>query len=101
VRKGRLDEAKEAGQLRADADTAALARYFWNGWEGVVVRCRARCKVRLRRTTTALGGAWFAAKPNTAAPQSRLSLAAVRGLPATHERDLIVLGLDDAACQAL
>jgi hypothetical protein len=26
VRKGRLDEANEAGQIRADADTAALAQ---------------------------------------------------------------------------
>ena len=37
MRKGRLDEAKEAGQIRADADTAALARSFWNAWEGAVL----------------------------------------------------------------
>jgi TetR/AcrR family transcriptional repressor of nem operon len=32
-----LDEAKEAGHIRADADTAALSRYFWNAWEGAVL----------------------------------------------------------------
>jgi TetR/AcrR family transcriptional regulator, transcriptional repressor for nem operon len=32
-----LDEARQAGQIRADADTAALARYFWNAWEGAVL----------------------------------------------------------------
>jgi len=32
-----LDEAKAAGQIRIDADTDALARYFWNAWEGAVL----------------------------------------------------------------
>ncbi|MDR3096711.1 MAG: TetR/AcrR family transcriptional regulator [Paraburkholderia sp.] len=32
-----LDEAKAAGEIAPDADTAALARYFWNAWEGAVL----------------------------------------------------------------
>jgi TetR/AcrR family transcriptional repressor of nem operon len=32
-----LDEAQQAGQIRADANTTALARYFWNAWEGAVL----------------------------------------------------------------
>jgi TetR/AcrR family transcriptional repressor of nem operon len=32
-----IEEGKAAGQIRADADAAALARYFWNAWEGAVL----------------------------------------------------------------
>lgn len=32
-----LDEAKEQGAIRADADTVFLARYFWSVWEGAVM----------------------------------------------------------------
>ncbi|HKT96183.1 MAG TPA: TetR family transcriptional regulator C-terminal domain-containing protein [Paraburkholderia sp.] len=32
-----LDEAKAAGEIAPEADTAALARYFWNAWEGAVL----------------------------------------------------------------
>ena len=32
-----LDEAKAAGQIKPEADTEALARYFWNTWEGAVL----------------------------------------------------------------
>ncbi|MEG2804955.1 TetR family transcriptional regulator C-terminal domain-containing protein [Stenotrophomonas sp.] len=35
-----LHDAQAAGQLRADADCATLARYFWMGWEGAVLRAR-------------------------------------------------------------
>jgi TetR/AcrR family transcriptional repressor of nem operon len=32
-----LEEGKRAGEIRADVDTAALARYFWSAWEGAVL----------------------------------------------------------------
>ncbi|QRX80839.1 TetR/AcrR family transcriptional regulator [Glaciimonas sp. PAMC28666] len=32
-----LDEAKVTGDLRADVNTEALARYFWIAWEGAVL----------------------------------------------------------------
>ncbi|PUA18455.1 TetR/AcrR family transcriptional regulator [Glaciimonas sp. PCH181] len=32
-----LDEAKVTGHLRADANSEALARYFWIAWEGAVL----------------------------------------------------------------
>ncbi|SAL83198.1 TetR family transcriptional regulator [Caballeronia arvi] len=32
-----LEEGKANGEIRADADTAALSRYFWNAWEGAVM----------------------------------------------------------------
>ncbi|BCQ26447.1 TetR family transcriptional regulator C-terminal domain-containing protein [Caballeronia sp. NK8] len=32
-----LEEGKASGEIRADADTAALSRYFWNAWEGAVM----------------------------------------------------------------
>lgn len=32
-----LDEGKQIGEIRKDADTAALSRYFWNAWEGAVM----------------------------------------------------------------
>lgn len=32
-----LDEAKETGHIHADLDTACLAQYFWNAWEGAVL----------------------------------------------------------------
>ncbi|KMY86261.1 Transcriptional regulator, TetR family [Candidatus Paraburkholderia calva] len=32
-----LEESKASGEIRADADTAALSRYFWNAWEGAVM----------------------------------------------------------------
>ncbi|OZI30082.1 TetR family transcriptional regulator [Bordetella genomosp. 10] len=32
--------ARDAGQIRKDADCAALARFFWIGWEGAVLRAR-------------------------------------------------------------
>lgn len=35
-----LREAADEGQLRAGADCAALAAYFWIGWEGAVLRAR-------------------------------------------------------------
>lgn len=35
-----LDAAKAAGELAGDADTARLARLFWIGWEGAVLRAK-------------------------------------------------------------
>ncbi|NVK40736.1 MAG: TetR family transcriptional regulator C-terminal domain-containing protein [Oceanospirillaceae bacterium] len=35
-----LEEARDNGTLTADADCAALAEYFWIGWEGAVMRAR-------------------------------------------------------------
>ncbi|SAK99779.1 TetR family transcriptional regulator [Caballeronia fortuita] len=32
-----LEEGKTSGEIHADADTAALSRYFWNAWEGAVM----------------------------------------------------------------
>ncbi|MDN7451320.1 TetR family transcriptional regulator C-terminal domain-containing protein [Burkholderia multivorans] len=32
-----LEEGKRVGEIREDADTEALARYFWNAWEGAVM----------------------------------------------------------------
>ncbi|CAD6548121.1 acrylate utilization transcriptional regulator AcuR [Paraburkholderia metrosideri] len=32
-----LEEGKQVGEIREDADTAALSRYFWNAWEGAVM----------------------------------------------------------------
>jgi len=32
-----LEEGKRCGEIRADADTTALSRYFWNAWEGAVM----------------------------------------------------------------
>ncbi|WP_321943858.1 MULTISPECIES: TetR/AcrR family transcriptional regulator [Paraburkholderia] len=32
-----LEEGKRVGEIRQDADTTALARYFWNAWEGAVM----------------------------------------------------------------
>lgn len=32
-----LEEGKASGEIRADADTVALSRYFWNAWEGAVM----------------------------------------------------------------
>lgn len=32
-----LEEGKRSGEIRADADTEALARYFWSAWEGAVL----------------------------------------------------------------
>lgn len=37
-----LDQAVADGALSADADTASLARVFWMGWEGAVLRARLR-----------------------------------------------------------
>ena len=35
-----LDAAKQAGEMAADCDSAALAHAFWIGWEGAVLRAR-------------------------------------------------------------
>lgn len=35
-----LDEARGSGELAASADCAALAAFFWIGWEGAVLRAR-------------------------------------------------------------
>ncbi|GGO77557.1 TetR family transcriptional regulator [Marinobacterium nitratireducens] len=35
-----LREARDCGDLAADADCDALAEYFWIGWEGAVMRAR-------------------------------------------------------------
>lgn len=35
-----LRDAQQAGQLAPDADPAELARVFWIGWEGAVLRAR-------------------------------------------------------------
>lgn len=35
-----LDEARRAGQLRADCQCAELAAFFWIGWEGAVLRAK-------------------------------------------------------------
>ncbi|WP_053299200.1 TetR/AcrR family transcriptional regulator [Burkholderia multivorans] len=32
-----LEEGKRVGEIREDADTVVLARYFWNAWEGAVM----------------------------------------------------------------
>lgn len=40
-----LEEAKTQGQLRADADTALMAEFIFNAWEGALMRMKAsRCK---------------------------------------------------------
>lgn len=35
-----LQEAQTVGEIAADADCAALAAYFWIGWEGAVLRAK-------------------------------------------------------------
>ncbi|KQS69739.1 MULTISPECIES: TetR/AcrR family transcriptional regulator [Methylobacterium] len=35
-----LRDAQAAGQIAADADCAALAAFFWIGWEGAVLRAK-------------------------------------------------------------
>lgn len=35
-----LDEAKQHGELASDAATVELARVFWSGWEGAVMRAK-------------------------------------------------------------
>ena len=35
-----LDLAKEFGEINKQADSKALAQYFWTGWEGAVSRAR-------------------------------------------------------------
>lgn len=35
-----LRAAKDAGEIAADADCADLARFFWIGWEGAVLRAK-------------------------------------------------------------
>lgn len=35
-----LAEARSAGQIEPDADCAALAQFFWVGWEGAVLRAK-------------------------------------------------------------
>ena len=35
-----LREAQAVGEIAADADCAALAAYFWIGWEGAVLRAK-------------------------------------------------------------
>lgn len=35
-----LREAQAAGEIAADADCAALAAFFWIGWEGAVLRAK-------------------------------------------------------------
>jgi TetR/AcrR family transcriptional regulator, transcriptional repressor for nem operon len=37
---GCLRAAQRAGEVRAHADCAALARFFWIGWEGAVLRAK-------------------------------------------------------------
>lgn len=35
-----LNEARDAGELAAEADTGQLAAFFWIGWEGAVLRAK-------------------------------------------------------------
>ena len=35
-----LGAAQQAGELAGSADTAALAAFFWIGWEGAVLRAK-------------------------------------------------------------
>ncbi len=40
-----LDEAKTQGELRKEADTALMAEFIFNAWEGALMRMKAsRCK---------------------------------------------------------
>jgi len=35
-----LEEAIELGELARDSDAASLSRFFWNGWEGAILRAK-------------------------------------------------------------
>jgi TetR/AcrR family transcriptional repressor of nem operon len=35
-----LSAAQKTGEIAADHDPAALAEFFWTGWEGAVLRAR-------------------------------------------------------------
>jgi TetR/AcrR family transcriptional regulator, transcriptional repressor for nem operon len=41
-----LDEAKLAGELPADADTARLANFFWMAWEGAILQAKLERSVK-------------------------------------------------------
>ncbi|HET8693386.1 MAG TPA: TetR family transcriptional regulator C-terminal domain-containing protein, partial [Aquabacterium sp.] len=37
---GLLQQAQQKGQVRRDADPAALAAFFWDAWEGALLRMK-------------------------------------------------------------
>lgn len=55
-----LNAAIDAGELRPDADSGALAHAFWIGWEGAILRARL---TRSRAPMSAFAALFFAALP--------------------------------------
>ncbi|MCK6394717.1 TetR/AcrR family transcriptional regulator [Zoogloea sp.] len=55
-----LVEAREAGEIAADADTDQLAAFFWIGWEGAVLRAKLE---KSAKPLELFAGLFFASLP--------------------------------------